>query len=62
MSILKGEKGPKRNAVLLNSAAGLYVAGKVESLREGVELAAEIIDSGKALRQLENFIEFTNAD
>ena len=62
MSILKGEKGPKRNAVLLNSAAGLYVAGKVESLREGVELAAEIIDSGRALRQLENFIEFTNAD
>ena len=62
LSILKGEKGPKRNAVLLNSAAGLYVAGKVESLREGVELAAEIIDSGKALRQLENFIEFTNAD
>jgi anthranilate phosphoribosyltransferase len=40
----------------------LYVAGKVESLREGVELAAEIIDSGKVLRQLENFIEFTNAD
>jgi anthranilate phosphoribosyltransferase len=62
LSILRGEKGPKRNAVLLNSAAGLYVAGKVESLREGVDLAAEIIDSGKALRQLENFIEFTNAD
>ena len=60
LSILKGEKGPKRNAVLLNSAAGLYVAGKVESLREGVEMAAEIIDSGKALEQLEKFIEFTN--
>ncbi|WP_298525060.1 anthranilate phosphoribosyltransferase [uncultured Methanobrevibacter sp.] len=60
LSILKGEKGPKRNAVLLNSAAGLYVAGKVESLREGVELAEEIIDSGKALKQLERFIECTN--
>jgi anthranilate phosphoribosyltransferase len=61
LSILKGEKGPKRNAVLLNSAAGLYVAGKVESLREGVEMATEIIDSGKALEQLEKFIEFTNS-
>ena len=61
LSILNGEKGPKRNAVLLNSAAGLYVAGEVESLREGVELAAEIIDSGKALKQLDKFIEFTNS-
>lgn len=60
LKILNGEKGPRRNAVLLNSAAGLYVAGKVESLREGVELAAEIIDSGKALKQLERFIECTN--
>ena len=59
-AILEGEKGPKRNAVLLNSAAGFYVAGKVESLRDGVDLAAEIIDSGKALDQLEKFIEVTN--
>ena len=60
LSILNGEKGPKRNAVLLNSAAGLYSAGKVDSLREGVELAKEVIDSGKALKQLEKFIEITN--
>ena len=60
LSILNGEKGPKRDAVLLNSAAGLYVAGKVKSLREGVKLAEEIIDSGKALNQLERFIEVTN--
>ena len=60
LSILKGEKGPRRNAVLLNSAAGLYVAGKVDSLEDGVELAQEIIDSGKALNQLERFIECTN--
>ena len=60
LSVLNGEKGPKRNAVLLNSAAGLYIAGKVKSLREGVELAADIIDSGKALKQLERFIECTN--
>ena len=61
LAILNGEKGPRRNAVLLNSAAGLYVAGKVDSLREGVDLASEIIDSGKALEQLEKFIEFTNS-
>ena len=60
LSILNGEKGPKRNAVLLNSGAGLYVAGKVDSLRDGVKLAEEIIDSGKALNQLEKFIECTN--
>ena len=60
LSILKGEKGPKRNAVLLNSAAGFYVAGRVDSLKEGVKLAEEVIDSGKALKQLEKFIEVTN--
>ena len=60
LSILNGEKGPKRNAVLLNSAAGLYVAGVVDSLRDGVALAEDIIDSGRALKQLEKFIEFTN--
>ena len=61
LSILKGEKGPKRNAVLLNSAAGFYVAGRVDSLKEGVKLAEEVIDSGKALKQLEKFIEVTNS-
>ena len=60
LSILNGEKGPKRNAVLLNSAAGFYVAGRVDSLKDGVKLAEEVIDSGKALKQLENFIEVTN--
>ncbi|MBQ6350882.1 MAG: anthranilate phosphoribosyltransferase [Methanobrevibacter sp.] len=60
LSILKGEKGPKRNAVLLNSAAGFYVAGRVDLLKDGVKLAEEVIDSGKALKQLEKFIEVTN--
>jgi len=61
LDILKGQKGPKRNAVVLNSAAGLYVAGVVESIKDGVKIAEEIIDSGKALTQLEKFIEFTNS-
>lgn len=59
-AVLKGEKGPRRNAVLLNSAAGLYVAGRVDSLEDGIKLAEEVIDSGKALKQLEKFIEVTN--
>lgn len=60
LGILNGQKGPKRNAVVLNSAAGLYVAGAVESINDGVKLAEEIIDSGKALEQLEKFIDCTN--
>ena len=61
LDILNGKKGPKRNAVVLNSAAGLYVAGVVESINDGVKLAEEIIDSGKALEQLEKFIDCTNS-
>ena len=61
LDILNGQKGPKRDAVVLNSAAALYVAGKTDSLEEGVRLASEIIDSGKALEQLEKFIEYTNS-
>ena len=60
LAVLNGEKGPRRNAVLLNSAAGLYVAGRVDSLEDGIKLAEEVIDSGKALNQLERFIEVTN--
>lgn len=60
LDILNGEKGPCRDAVVFNSAAGLYVAGRVSSLEEGVEVACEIIDGGKAKEQLDNFIKYTN--
>ena len=59
-SILNGEKGPKRDAVLMNAGAALYVAGKVASLRDGIGLAAEIIDSGKAKQKLEEFVRCSN--
>ena len=59
-AILKGEQGPKRNAVLLNAGAALYLGGKAESMKEGVALAAEIIDSGKAYDTLQRFIEVSN--
>ncbi|MCC7553261.1 MAG: bifunctional anthranilate synthase component II/anthranilate phosphoribosyltransferase [Methanobacteriaceae archaeon] len=61
LSILDGKKGPKRDAVVLNSAAGLYIAGKVDSLFEGVRLAQELIDSGKARKQLDLFIKGSNS-
>ena len=61
-AILKGEKGPKRNAVLLNGGAALYLGGKAETLASGVELAKEIIDSGRALKTLEKFIEVSNSE
>ena len=59
-AILGGEKGHKRNTVLLNAGAALYIGGKAETLKDGVCLAAESIDSGKALETLEKFIEISN--
>ena len=61
-AILKGEKGHKRNAVLLNAGAALYIGGKAETMKEGVELAAELIDSGKALETLEKFIRVSSRE
>ena len=61
-SILKGEKGHKRNAVLLNAGASLYIAGKADSFEAGVKLAAELIDSGKAYETLEKFIKVSNEE
>lgn len=58
--ILKGEKGHRRNAVLMNAGAALYIGGKAESMKEGVRLAAEIIDSGKAYETLEKMITVSN--
>ena len=58
-AILRGEKGPKRDIVLMNAGAALYIAGKAESLESGIRLAAELIDSGAAMRKLEDFIRET---
>ena len=62
-AILKGEeKGPKRQAVCLNAGAALYIAGKAASMEEGVKLAESLIDSGAALKKLEEFVEETNKE
>jgi len=53
LNILKGEKGPQRDIVLINTAAALYVGKKCDTIKAGVIIAADLIDSGKALHQLE---------
>ena len=58
--ILAGKTGHKRNAVLMNAGAALYIAGKAENMADGVKLAAELIDSGKATETLEKIIEVSN--
>ncbi len=60
LSILRGEKGHKRNAVLMNAGASLYIGGKAQSMEEGVRLAADLIDSGKALETLNRLIKISN--
>ena len=59
--ILSGEiTGTKRNVVLLNAGCAIYVAGKADSIEDGIKLAAEMIDSGKALETLNKFVELSN--
>lgn len=60
--ILAGKTGPKRDAVLMNAGAAIYMAGKAESIQAGIDLAKEMIDSGKAAAQLEKFVELSNQE
>ena len=57
--ILEGAKGPKTDAVILNAGAAIHIATQC-SIEEGIERAKEAIESGKALAQLEKFIELSN--
>ena len=58
--ILNGAKGHKRNAVLMNAGAALYIGGRAEDYRAGISLAEEIIDSGRAIKTLDKLIEVSN--
>lgn len=60
LDILGGEKGHKRNAVLMNAGAALYIGKKADSMEDGVTLAAQLIDSGKAYATLQKLIEVSN--
>jgi len=59
-AILAGEKGAKRDATLLNAGAALYIGGKAASFAAGIDLAAQLIDTGKAMATLNKFIEISN--
>jgi len=59
--IFKGKKGADRDIVLLNSAFALKAAGKVNTIDQGIQLAAEVIDSGSALQKVKQFVEMSNS-
>ncbi len=60
LEVLKGQLGPRRDIVLLNAAAGLTASGKAKDLRDGLRLAVDAIDSGAALKKLDEMRTFTN--
>ncbi len=60
-AVLQGEKNAYRDAVLLNAGAALVVAGRASGFAEGVKMAAESIDSGKAMAALEKLVEVSNS-
>ena len=61
LDIFKGQKGPKRDIVLINAAAALYVGKAVDGIYEGIKLAEEIIDSGKAYDKLKEIVNFSRS-
>ena len=60
-AVLDGKKGPPRDVVVLNGGAALYISGNAATIPDGMKLAAESIDSGKASKKLAQLIELTNA-
>lgn len=62
LEVLKGERGPRRDIVVLNSAAVFMILGKAKDFNEGIELASYSIDSGKALDTLKRVVEFTHTE
>ena len=59
--ILKGEKGPRRDIVLVNAAAAIVAGDRAENLKQGIEMAKEAIDSGKALEKLEGLTKISQS-
>lgn len=60
LKILEGEKGPKRDIVLLNASAAIVAGGKTSDIKEGIKLAEESIDSGRAMQKLELLRKLSN--
>jgi len=60
--VLAGEKGPRRDAVLLNSGCAIHIARPEVSIKEGIAIAAQAVDAGQAKAQLERFIRLSNSE
>ena len=60
IGVLKGERGPRRDAVIINSAAAIYIAKPELKFEETIKIAEDLIDSGRAIKQLERFIKLSN--
>jgi anthranilate phosphoribosyltransferase len=60
--VLAGTRGPRRDVVLLNAGVGLFIAGRVETIKEGIEVAASAIDSGAAGQRLQQMVESSRAE
>ena len=60
LNLFKGEKGPYRDIVLLNSAATFCISDSVKNYEDGIDLANQLIDNGMALKTLQNLIKITN--
>ena len=59
-TLLAGEGGAKRNAALLNAAAAMFITGRFESIEAALTVANDVLDNGKALRKLDDFIRYSN--
>jgi anthranilate phosphoribosyltransferase len=59
-AVLNGERSAKRDAVLMNAGASLYIGQKARNMEDGIKLAVELIDSGKALEKLNAFADASN--
>ena len=62
LEVLKGVRGAKRDIIVLNAAVVFMIVGRVKDFKAGIELAEQIIDSGKALETLNRLIQFTNSE
>ncbi len=60
LAILRGERGPKRDIVIMNAGAAIYIAGKAKSINEGIELAEKLVQSGDAMKKLEAYKSASN--
>jgi len=61
-ALLIGEKGAKRDAAILNAAAAMFITGKYESIDAAVKIASDVVDSGKALQKLNDFVHYSNEE